>query len=90
MTKNSHLHTYQRIRERPDYFMCTHPDCTHYRHKMYLRKKRALCYICQEPFVITADMLRYANLRCEDCRQGKPKATSKQRAVNELLKRLEL
>ena len=86
---NKHLHIYKRIKERPDYYQCIHPDCTHYIHRMFLRNKRATCYVCHEPFVIASKTLCYAKLRCEDCRAGKPKILSKTAELEQIIQSLE-
>lgn len=70
--------------------MCLHPDCSHYIHKIYLRNKRAECYICHEPFVITPKLLgngRVANLRCSTCRIGR--ITSKVKVLDYIQERLQ-
>lgn len=87
--KEKHLHTYRRIKERPDYYACIHPDCTHYINKMFLHNKRARCYYCGEPFIISSDILRYSKLRCSECRQNKPKEVKKQAELAAILKGLE-
>ena len=87
--KEKHLHHYQRIRQRPDYYRCFHPDCTHYIHKMYLVNRRASCAICFEPFLISSDSLRFSKLRCPLCRRGKPRVKSHDNAIENLLKGLE-
>ena len=90
MVDQNHIHIYRRLLERPDYYKCEHPDCTHYCHKMYLRNRRARCYLCQEPFVVTPKLIgngRVARLRCEQCRIGKVK--SKGKVLTYIEKRLE-
>ena len=83
-----HLHIYERIRERPKYYRCIHPDCTHYMHRMYLKSKRATCYVCGDSFVISPKILQYAKLRCEDCRVGKPKDKEAENKLMEMIKKL--
>lgn len=71
-----HIHSYMKVKERPDYYMCTAPRCTHYIHKSFLRGKEALCPICEEPYIIGSEQFRLARMRCSDCRKGKPKKTT--------------
>jgi len=68
--EGKHLHIYMRVPGRKDYYMCMHPDCTHYTHKSFLLNKRALCYFCHEPFIISRATLRLAKLRCENCKKN--------------------
>ena len=80
MVEQNHLHIYRRIPERPDYYQCEHPDCTHFTHKIYLRNRRARCYLCQEPFIIIPKLLGYgrvARLRCSLCRKDKIRSKGK-------------
>lgn len=68
---SKHLHTYERVKERKNYYRCIHPDCTHYQHRTFLRNKRARCWVCNEPFVITSHTLQLAKLRCGNCRHNR-------------------
>ncbi len=90
MENTKHLHLYERIRARPNYYKCNHPDCTHYLHKMYLPHKRAICYVCLEPFIITSNSLRFAKLRCEGCRQNKPKEMTTDPDLTKMLEGMDI
>lgn len=68
--QEKHIHTYARIRKRPLYFRCTHPDCSHYNHKDLLIGKRARCPICGESFILTWRELRLSKPHCPTCTKG--------------------
>lgn len=67
MAGAKHLHTYEQIRSRPDYYRCLHPDCSHYTHRDLLPHKRVLCPFCQRPFILDQEALALALPRCVEC-----------------------
>ena len=81
--KPRHLHTYERIRDRPDYYRCIDPHCRHYIHKSLLLGKAAHCKYCGEEYTLTKYSLKLKVPHCDNCttlgfgvRKPKPKAQS--------------
>jgi len=72
--KAEHVHSYRRIRGRPNFFMCTDPKCTHTNSKDLLLGKQALCTKCGEVFILQTQDLRYhipVCIYCHDSPQAK-------------------
>ena len=65
-----HLHTYQRMKERPKMFRCVHEKCTHFQSKELLLGKLARC-ICGNEYHLSVQSLRLKNPHCESCTRGK-------------------
>lgn len=75
--QNGHIHQYVL---RPygkkglKVYACVLPTCNHYQiQKQLIIGKQALCNQCQEPFIITADIVRDSVVRprCRDCKKEK-------------------
>lgn len=69
--RQKHIHTYGRIKKRPDYYQCMDSTCHHYIHKMYLIGKASLCTACGKEFNLTGDDLRRSRPKCLDCANTK-------------------
>lgn len=41
-----HTHTYGKMKNRPGYWKCNHPECTHYVHRDFVMGKASLCNQC--------------------------------------------
>ena len=71
----NHTHTYKRIRSRPSYYQCSHPDCSHYIHKSLITFKRATCPYCLDEFILEPRLLRLSVPHCSNCTASKDKKT---------------
>lgn len=69
---SKHLHTWKRMRDKPKYYRCTHPDCPTTLPKEAIKGKRAECCICHKPFIIDELLIERANIHCHGC-TGKAK-----------------
>jgi len=85
MPAKRHLHMYRKVKSREGYYKCIHPDCTHVVQREFLDGKRARCYYCQEPYVVTWRALQLITLRCEDCRYKAPKIKKVQKTIQDLI-----
>ena len=65
-----HLHIYVRSSTNRNIYRCTHPDCSHYHQKAFLLGKRASCYFCHDPFILSKEQLRNKIPRCDFCKKG--------------------
>jgi hypothetical protein len=70
MAVMKHLHIYEKIKDKPGYFRCLHPDCTHFAKRSLIIGKRASC-VCGEPFVLDYDQLKLRRPHCPRCTRGK-------------------
>jgi len=61
-----HLHTYERIKDRPEYFKCIHPLCYHFIHKDLLELKKAMCR-CGDSFILNREELKKKSPKCSNC-----------------------
>jgi len=61
-----HYHTYERMKDRREYYRCIHPDCSHYIKKTLLHGKRAAC-LCGDTFILTHAQLRLRKPHCPNC-----------------------
>ncbi len=75
---NKHLHTLQRVINRSlthkpltkssrEYYRCVHPDCAFTTPKELLFGKRAECFICHRPFIVTPELAQRAKIHCVEC-----------------------
>lgn len=90
MAKTKHLHTYERIKGRKDYFRCVSPECSHYIHKDLLPGKLAMCK-CHREYLLTSQNLKLKTPHCDECttpRVGKQKRVQEVLATNNILKDL--
>ncbi len=62
-----HFHIYQRIKNRPTYFRCIHPDCKHYLEKELVIGRRAECPYCHDDYVIQRRDLNNKTPHCSNC-----------------------
>ena len=62
--KKCEFHAWQRSKRQKLYFRCRHPDCVAKKHRKDLVGKRALCWFCRTPFILTQEMLRRATPHC--------------------------
>lgn len=76
-----HIHTYQRISDRPDYYRCIHPTCTSFTRKSLLIGKLGLCPNCQNEFVLDREKLKRVKPLCDNCCNTKT-AKEKRRIAN--------
>ena len=70
MKSKSHIHTYARIKKRPNQLRCLHPDCSHTTERDLAVGKRALCPFCGEQYILTWRELRLAKPHCSNCTKG--------------------
>jgi len=61
-----HVHTFERIKGKPDQYRCVHPDCSHINSKELMLGKRAKC-ICGQEFYLDRYQLKLKNPHCNDC-----------------------
>ena len=66
MPKLKHAHTYEKMKTRPNYFRCIHPDCTHFTSKEHIVGKKATC-VCGALFILRTPDLRLKRPHCENC-----------------------
>ena len=71
MPSQDHIHTYQRISDRPDYYRCIHPTCTSFTKKSLLVGKLGLCPNCQAEFVLSREKLKRVRPLCDNCSNTK-------------------
>lgn len=64
MSSLKHTHSYTRYRKK--YFRCTHPECTHYIDKEFLKGKLNRC-ACGVEFILTSEDLKRALPKCKNC-----------------------
>lgn len=72
MPAMKHLHTYQKLKSRPETFRCLHPDCTHTQKYELLIGKRAAC-VCGEAYFLDERILRLKTPHCEKCTRKRSK-----------------
>lgn len=66
-------HKYQRARLGKKYviYRCMLPNCTHYVSEDLLQNRVAICWRCEEPFQITAELATLARPHCKACTKTK-------------------
>ena len=85
MAKAKHLHTYERIKGRPEYFRCIHPECNHYIHRDLLPNKLAMCK-CNTEFILTPQQLKLKSPHCDDCTNPKRgRKSTREKSIVEIL-----
>lgn len=62
-----HLHTYERMKDRPLFWRCVDPYCTHYTAKALVEGKAALCKYCGNQYIIDKYNLKLKIPHCADC-----------------------
>ena len=61
------LHEYERSKSNKEIYRCVHPDCHHYKRREFLLGKRAQCFKCKSPFILTRLQLKNFHPVCEYC-----------------------
>lgn len=69
MPAMKHLHTYQRLRNKPNIYRCVHPDCSHTSRKELMLGKRAMCF-CGNEYFLNSNILKLKNPHCPNCTKG--------------------
>jgi hypothetical protein len=83
-----HTHTYRRVKNRPNYYQCIHPDCSHYIHKDLILNKRAICPLCGQEYILESRLIRLKQPHCFDCsRSVKPKQVIDMKKLTERLEK---
>jgi hypothetical protein len=67
----NHTHTYIRLKNKPGFYRCNSPDCTHHANKDVILGKLSLCTDCQQPMILTREDLRRARPKCLNCSDTK-------------------
>lgn len=67
----AHIHTYVKYKNRPGYFRCEAPNCTHIIDKELLEGKLNLCSFCGAQTILTREDLRRVRPRCLNCSETK-------------------
>lgn len=66
-----HIHTYVKYKERPDYWKCADPECTHFAHKALVIDKYTRCTQCGHEMLLTREDMRRVKPRCMECSNTK-------------------
>ena len=87
-----HRHAYKKVKRRHSegyYFMCTHPECTHWAIQENMQGKMALCGECKEEFIMKGHVFRKKLLTCPKC-NGKqtPQEVINADALDDLMENL--
>lgn len=82
----AHIHTYVKYKNRPGFYRCEAPDCTHIIDKELLLGKLSLCSLCGSQMILTREDLRRAKPRCLNCSETKKAKLHKK--ANEITKLL--
>ena len=62
----THMHTYTRVKGKPDLYQCKNPHCMHYINKKLIVGKMSKC-ICGNEFVLTTNSLKLKDPHCVGC-----------------------
>lgn len=96
MAKEQHVHKLRRHTYKTGnaVYFCALPDCTYKISTALALGKRAMCWICGEPFIMNEYSIRLAKPHCEKCHKPKSKvltiedvhvATSEAKIVNPMV-----
>lgn len=66
-----HVHTYVRLKSRPNTFKCDDPYCTHFERREMVLGKASLCNDCGKEFILDREALRRVKPRCLECSDTK-------------------
>ena len=83
MPSLNHVHTYERIPNRPDYYRCKHADCTGIFERILLFGKRARCE-CGRDFILTPYSLRRKNPHCDYCYDATKATKGRSKKIQEM------
>jgi len=64
-----HIHTFQRIKDRKNLYMCIDGSCKYYADLAFLINKVAKCRFCGSMYTLDVVQLKRKDPRCENCRK---------------------
>ena len=70
MSSLEHLHIYERIKDRPEFYRCIHPLCSHYAKKTMIMGKTAACK-CGTEYLLDNFNLVKKTPKCPGCTKGR-------------------
>lgn len=72
-TKDSHVHKLKKLKYKSgnEIFFCTLPDCTYKINPALALGKRAICWRCDNEFIMSEYVLRLTKPHCDSCHKPK-------------------
>lgn len=72
MAKHTHKYKRMKIGKNKDYpvFRCFVPGCTHYISEEHVVNRYSICWLCDQSFVVTPDLIRMKPI-CKSCKAGR-------------------